>query len=121
MPESVENLEIWRGGIEAVKLTYALSLDWPRDEVYGLTSQARRASVSIPANLAEGVGRGTHREAARFAQIALGSLCELDTLVCVSLKMAFGKPEQGQDLRKKLPLLARRISSYIAYQEGQDG
>ncbi len=120
MPESVENLEIWREGIEVSKLVYHLTKGWPREEVYGLSSQARRSAVSVPANLAEGVGRGSRREAARFAQIALGSLYELDTLLHIAAEMAFGDREQAEIIRGRLTLLARRISSYISYQEAQD-
>ena len=59
MPECVENLEIWGEAITIVKSVYALTETWPKEELYGLTDQARRAAVSIPANLAEGLGHGT--------------------------------------------------------------
>jgi hypothetical protein len=55
MPESVEKLEIWQEAVEIVRIVYELTKSWPREEMYGLTSQIRRAAVSIPANLAEGV------------------------------------------------------------------
>lgn len=86
-PDSVRNLEIWSEAITIVKSVYALTKTWPKEELYGLTNQARRAAVSIPANLAEGLGRGTPKETARFAQIALGSLYELDTLVYLSAEL----------------------------------
>jgi 23S rRNA-intervening sequence protein len=57
MPESVEKLEIWQDAVEIVRIVYELTKSWPREEMYGLTSQIRRAAVSIPANIAEGVGR----------------------------------------------------------------
>ena len=120
MPESVENLEIWREGIEVAKLVYRLTKGWPREEVYGLSSQARRSAVSVPANLAEGVGRGSKREAARFAKIALGSLYELDTLLHLAAEMELGDREQAGIIRGRLSILARRISSYIIYQEAKD-
>ena len=53
-PSSVRDLEIWNKGVDVVKATYGLTRTWPKEELYGLTSQARRAAVSIPANLAEG-------------------------------------------------------------------
>jgi four helix bundle protein len=120
MPESVENLEIWQEGIEVAKLVYHLTKDWPREEAYGLSSQARRSAVSVPANLAEGVGRGSKREAARFARIALGSLYELDTLLHIAAETAIGDGAQAKIIRGRLAVLARRISSYITYQEAQD-
>jgi four helix bundle protein len=83
MPESVEKLEIWQEGVEIVKAVYAITAGWPRSELYGLTNQVRRAAVSVPANFAEGLGRGTSRETAWFAQIALGSLYAIQTLTPV--------------------------------------
>lgn len=59
MPECLENLEIYGAAITIVKPVYALTKTWPKEELYGLTDQARRAAVSIPANLAEGLGHGT--------------------------------------------------------------
>jgi four helix bundle protein len=72
---------------------YALTSHWPRAELFGLTGQIRRAAVSIPCNLAEGQGRGTSAEVARFAQIALGSLYELDTLLQIGAELNFADPE----------------------------
>lgn len=92
-PSSVTNLRIWHEGMSIVKDSYSLSRAWPKSELFGLTSQVRRAAVSIPCNLAEGRGRGTGAEMARFAHIALGSLYELDS--------------------DRLSSLSRQISKYI--------
>jgi four helix bundle protein len=115
-PDSVRNLEIWREGTQAVKDVYCLTREWPKEEIYGLTAQVRRAAVSIPANLAEGVGRGAPKEAARFAQISLGSLYELDTLLYLAAEIGFGEAEAIEHLQQRLSSLSRRISSYIRYQ-----
>lgn len=66
MPESVENLEIWQRGVRLVKAVYEITRHWPSEEQYGLTSQIRRAAVSVPTNVAEGVGRGSRREIVRL-------------------------------------------------------
>ena len=101
--DSVRNLEIWHEAVEVVKAVYRLTRSWPKEELYGLPrgicgyapiprgrrNQARRAAVSVPANLAEGLGRGTPKETARFAQISLGSLYELDTLVYLSAELGY--------------------------------
>jgi four helix bundle protein len=89
MPESVEKLEIWQEAVEIVRILYELTKSWPREEMYGLTSQIRRAAVSIPANIAEGVGRRTAGEMSRFAQIALGSIYELDTLLYLGAELKY--------------------------------
>jgi four helix bundle protein len=115
MPESVEKLEIWQEAVEIVRIVYELTKSWPREEMYGLTSQIRRAAVSIPANIAEGVGRGG--EMGRFAQIALGSLYELDTLLHLGVELKYASQTEVTPVRDRLTLLAKRTSSFIRYQE----
>jgi len=116
-PDSVRKLEIWHEAVQVVKVVYELTQNWPKEEMYGLTNQARRAAVSIPANLAEGLGRGTPREMARFAKIALGSLYELDTLLHLAAELAYSPVEMVESLRETLTTLAKRISAFITYQE----
>ena len=118
-PDSVRNLDIWHEAVEIVKAVYVLTQSWPKEELYGLTNQAQRAAVSIPANLAEGVGRGTPREIARFAQIALGSLYELDTLLHLSAELGYSPQDMITGVREQLTILAKRISAFIGYQEGR--
>ena len=112
-PESVRNLRIWHEGMAVVKDTYALTAGWPKAEVFGLTSQVRRAAVSIPANLAEGRGRGSNAEMARFAHVALGSLYELDTLFQIANELHFSDSEEITALRDRLWDLSRQSSSFI--------
>jgi four helix bundle protein len=116
-PDSVRRLEIWHEAVQVVKVVYELTQNWPKEEMYGLTNQARRAAASVPANLAEGLGRGTPREMARFAQIALGSLYELDTLLHLAAELAYSPAEIVDSLRETLTTLAKRISAFITYQE----
>jgi four helix bundle protein len=118
-PDSVRNLEIWHEAVEIVKAVYTLTQSWPKEELYGLTNQARRAAVSIPANLAEGLGRGTPKETARFAQIALGSLYELDTLLHLAGELEFSPQDRVVPLRESLTTLAKRISAFVTYQENR--
>ena len=115
--DSVRNLQIWQESVEIVKTVYTLTQSWPKEEIYGLTSQVRRAGVSIPANLAEGLGRGTPREIARFAQIALGSLYELDTLLHLSTELGYSSQDTVVELRERLTALAKRTSAFITYQK----
>jgi four helix bundle protein len=95
------------------KSSYALTRDWPKAELFGLTGQIRRAAVSVPTNLAEGRGRGTRSEMARYGQIALGSLYELDTLLQLALELGFAEPEATLEIRERVSMLTRQISSYI--------
>ena len=117
MPDSVENLQIWQESVDLVEQVYVATKAWPKEEIYGLTSQIRRAVVSIPANLTEGVGRGTRREIARFAQIALGSLYETDTLCVIAERLGYIDRDTVRRLRETVSGLCRRISSFISYQK----
>lgn len=81
------------------------------ETLVGLTSQARRAAVSIPSNLAEGRGRGSNAEIARFGQIALGSLDELDTLLQIAAELKFSHATAITEIREQLDSLSKQITS----------
>jgi four helix bundle protein len=110
-------LEIWQEGVSLVKVLYHLTSGWPKEEMYGLTSQARRAAVSIPSNIAEGVGRSTAAEKVRFGQIALGSGYELDTLLTIALELEFSPATDILALQVRLSSLCKRLASFIRHQE----
>jgi len=76
---SYRDLIVWQKAMELTKQVYQMTISFPQDEVYGLTSQIRRCAVSIPSNIAEGRGRNSDKEFIRFLNIALGSLYELQT------------------------------------------
>jgi four helix bundle protein len=88
MPESSfrshKDLDVWKKSVRLVVDLYKVSKRFPLDERFGLTSQIRRASTSVPANIAEGWGRGSTKEYIHFLKIARGSLTELDTHLIVS-------------------------------------
>ena len=118
-PDAVKNLKIRQDGMAIVREVYRRMQSWPKEEIYGLTAQARRAAVSIPANLAEGLGRGTPGEIPRFAQTALGSAYELDTLLQVATELGHLEQADAKLLRESLGELTKGISAFIRYQEGR--
>lgn len=87
--KSYRDLKVWNVGMDLSVLCYRLTKAFPREEQYGLTSQIRRASVSIPANVAEGHGRRTRTDYLRFVYNAQGSLKELETLLELSHRVGF--------------------------------
>ena len=87
--KSFKELEIWKKGIELVKEIYALTENFPSAEVYGLTSQMRRCSISIPSNVAEGFKRRHAKEFKQFLNIALGSLAELETQIIIAEELHY--------------------------------
>ena len=82
--KSYKDLLIWKKGITIVKLVYQLVKTFPQEEMYALSSQLKRASVSIPSNIAEGYGRNYTKDYSRFLQIARGSLYEMQTQIEIS-------------------------------------
>lgn len=83
------DLKVWQISVDLVETVYRLSRTWPNHELYGLVSQARRASVSVPANIAEGAGRRSTGEFIQFVGIARGSLAELETLFVVAGRLGY--------------------------------
>lgn len=79
MIHSYKELIVWQRAMELVAETYSVTEVFPKEEMYGLVSQMRRAAVSIPSNIAEGRHRGTKKEFIQFLRIALGSMGELET------------------------------------------
>ena len=92
--KSYKDLLIWQKGIEIVCMTYKLVSCFPKDELYALSSQIKRSSVSIPSNIAEGYGRQSTQSYIQFIKIARGSLCELETQLLVAKKLDFISDEK---------------------------
>ena len=90
--ESYRDLKVWQRAIELSFSIYKLTKAFPRDEMYGLTSQIRRASVSIASNIAEGQGRCTAGEFRQFLGMARGSNLELQTRLVIAGKLGYGGP-----------------------------
>lgn len=84
-----KDLKVWQKSILLAKQIYEITAEFPNDERYGLTSQIRRCATSIPSNVAEGSGRNTDTDFARFLSIALGSSYELETQLILSEKFGF--------------------------------
>ncbi len=89
---SFRDLQVWQKAIELSLAVYALTAVFPHDELFGLTSQLRRASVSVPSNIAEGADRGTTGEFRQFLGIAKGSNAELQTQLIIARSLHFGEP-----------------------------
>ena len=91
MKRKHHDLLAWQQSIELVKIIYRLTESFPQSELYGLTAQMRRAAVSVPANIAEGMGRNSTKELLQFLTIARGSLSELDPFVVLARELGYAK------------------------------
>jgi len=99
--------------MELVTVVYRVTREWPREEQYGLTSQIRRAAVSIPSNLAEGHGRSGPREYAHHVSIAFGSLCELETQMLIGERLGYANDDTISELMTKTAEVRRLIRGLI--------
>lgn len=89
-----KNLIVWQKSIELVIAIYELTASYPKEEIYGLISQTRRAAVSVPSNIAEGRRRGSDPQYLHFLEIALGSTAELETQLLLAKELSFAIPER---------------------------
>jgi four helix bundle protein len=96
---SYQDLIVWQKGIDLVEAVYKATAKWPSTETFGLTSQVRRAAVSIPANVAEGQGRGNTQDFVRFLTIARGSLRETETHLIIASRLQFLNDQDFHQLR----------------------
>jgi four helix bundle protein len=113
-------LRVWNDARALVLSAYELSNDWPRTERFGLVSQIRRAAVSIPANIAEGAGRGTNADFARFVRTSIGSVCEVETLSYVAEDLGYATPDDSASIRADATVLRRRLKRLESRLTGSD-
>jgi four helix bundle protein len=105
-------LKIWQEGRTLVKTVYTASANFPKEEMYGLTSQIRRAAISIPSNIAEGTGRTSDKEFQRFLDYAIGSLFELETQMMLANDLNFITAEDFKTIHQDIKSLIRMIVKF---------
>lgn len=111
--KSYKELVVWQKAVELVAEVYAATAQFPREEIFGLTSQLRRSAVSVPSNIAEGQGRATKGEFVQFLANARGSICELETQILIARKLGYLSPEGGQILASRTTEVARILNGLL--------
>lgn len=112
--QSHKDLNVWKLAMDLAVDIYKVTRDYPRDELFAMVSQMRRAVTSISFNIAEGYGRGTSQETLRFLYIASGSASELDTQIILSERLGYISKNQTELLLEKITTVRKMISSLIA-------
>ena len=117
--KTYRDLVVWQKSMALVTEIYRLSKSFPKDETYGLISQMRRCSVSIPSNIAEGYGRNSTSDYVRFLHIATGSLYELQTQMEISSRLEYLKRadfdrlyESSREVERMLSSLSRKLNNW---------
>jgi four helix bundle protein len=111
--KNYRELKVWQRSHAFTVALYRATKGFPKDELFGLTSQMRRACTSIPANIAEGCGREGDPELKRFLTIALGSACELDYHILLARELGYLDESVGGTLATEILEIRRMLGSFI--------
>ena len=113
MPQDFHDLTVWQRAIDLTVCIYALTQRFPREEAYGLSSQLRRASVSVASNIAEGRGRLNRGEFRQFLGVALGSTFEVQTQLVVAQRLGIGTQKAIRDAVALANQVSKMLTSFI--------
>lgn len=117
--QGYRDLEVWKKSVALVTDIYRLTADFPKEEIYGLTSQIRRCAISIPSNIAEGRGKRSTRDFIRFLHISYGSLCELETQCIIAQNLLLLSPPSCESLLASTSEIARMLNGLISSLEAK--
>ena len=107
-----KNLKIWQDGIELVSETYKMTKEFPKFEIYGLSNQMNRCSVSIPSNIAEGSSKSSNKHFNKYLEDSLGSAFELETQLIVAFNEGYINKKEFKVLEEKILKTQRMISGF---------
>jgi len=110
-----KDLEVWKKSIDLVTIIYELTKDFPKEEMYGLTNQIRRAAVSIPSNIAEGAARQSKKEFTQFLYVALGSAMEVETQLIISMNLGYIAQKKQLEIINEINSIGKMINGLITY------
>ncbi|HUK86642.1 MAG TPA: four helix bundle protein [Terriglobales bacterium] len=114
-------LKVWEKAHQVTLALYRATQHFPKEELYGLTSQIRRAAASMGANIAEGCGKNTDPDLARFLQIALGSASELEYHLLLAKDLGFSKAEEHAPLTSEVVEVKKMLTGFIHYLDSRSG
>ena len=118
---SHRDLLVWQRAMDIAVATYELTKRYPRDELFGLTSQSRRAAASVAANIAEGYGRATKQAYVNFLRIARGSLKELETHLILAERVGLASAQPTRELLDQADELGRMLHGLISKVQSHPG
>ena len=112
--ETHKDLRVWQQSIEMVTSIYLMTQSFPKEEIFGLVTQLRRASVSVPSNIAEGYARGTDKEKLHFLRIASGSISEVETQLMLGLNLGYIDQEKYNEISETVTSVWKQLNSLIS-------
>jgi len=114
-----KDLDAWKRSMDLVETIYKATKEFPPEELYGLTSQLRRAAVSIPSNIAEGAARNSTKEFLQFLHVSLGSLSEVETQIIIAKRLSY--LDDTSAVEEQIETVRRLILGLIRYLRREDG
>ena len=111
--ESYRDLRVWQQGVELAVFCYEITKPFPKEELFGMTSQIRRCASSVPANIAEGWGRQSTGDYIKFLRVAQGSLKELETHVEICTRIRLLTNDQSIDLERQTNSIGKMLAALI--------
>jgi four helix bundle protein len=114
-----KDLKVWQESRKLITEIYYLTSNFPKEEVYSLTAQIKRAAISIPSNIAEGAARDSNKEYIHFLYISLGSVAELDTQLIIARDLNFINEKNFTVISQKLNDVAKMLSGLIKYRQSK--
>jgi four helix bundle protein len=112
-----KNLDVWKFSMQLVKEVYLLTKKFPKEELYALTSQTKRASVSVPANIAEGLGRQYKKDTIQFLHVSRGSIYELETLLNIAVMVEIISENEFNQIVPFVEKSLQLLNGFINYNQ----
>ena len=114
---SYKKLDVWQQSMQLVKEIYLMAKSFPKEELYALTSQTKRAAVSVPCNIAEGIGRNYKKDTIQFLHISRGSLYEVETLLNIAVMVAIITEDSFNKIALLIEKCMQLLNGLIRYYE----
>jgi four helix bundle protein len=115
-----KKLDAWKKAMELVRDVYLITSLFPKEELYGITSQIKRAAVSVPANIAEGNGRQYKKDTIQFLHVSRGSLYELETLFSIAVMVGIMDEEKHKQVSTQIDICLQVLNGFINYLENSN-
>jgi four helix bundle protein len=119
MAKMYENLDAWKEATDLAVRTYEITKTFPKEEIFGITSQLRRASISISSNIAEGAGRKSKKDFKQFVHMASGSLNEVESLLIICFRLNLLTDRTYNELKENVDKVGRLIGGLLRYLNGK--
>jgi four helix bundle protein len=117
--KSYTELKVWQEAREMVKKIYSISQSFPKEEIYGLQQQIRRCAISVPSNIAEGIGRNHNKDTVQFLYIAKGSLYEMETQLYLAMDLKYISEKTLSETLEHLISVRKLLLGFIKYKNSK--